>query len=249
MPSIFITGCSSGFGRAIALSFLDRGWDVIATMRHPQPDLFGQHERLKLLALDVTDAQSIVAAVAAAGPIDVLVNNAGVGLLNVLEGVAMEQAREVFETNVIGAMAMARAVMPQMRTRRAGLIVNIGSSVTLKPLPALSVYSASKAALNAFSESLALEAALFDVRVRVVLPGASPETQFGKNAVARMGLEIPEPYRDFVHDYLAKLRGSAEVTTMQDVVDAVWRAVSDEHAPMRLVAGADARALVEAGGA
>lgn len=222
---------------------MSREWDVVATMRSPRPGLLPCNDRLTVMALDVTDDQSIANAVDAAGPLDALVNNAGVGMLNVLEGSEMSKIRELFETNVFGAIAMTKAVLPQMRLRGAGVIVNVSSSVTIKPLPALSVYSASKAALNAFTESLALEASLFGVRARLVLPGSAPTTGFGKNAVARMGMEIPEPYNAFVSDYLNKLRSGTEFTTAEDVAQAVLTAVTDSTAPMKIPAGADARAL------
>lgn len=240
MPKILITGCSSGFGLATAQKFVNAGWDVAATMRTPRYDLFPSNDRLEILPLDVTSAESVAKAVEAAGPIDALVNNAGVGMLNVLEGTDMSKIRELFETNVFGAMAMTKAVLPQMRVRRSGVIVNVSSTVTLRPLPALSVYSASKAALNAFTESLALETALFGVRARLVLPGSAPTTGFGKNAVSRMGMEIPEPYEVFVHGYLTKLRSSTEVTTAEQVAEAVWRSVTEIDAPMNIPAGADA---------
>lgn len=242
MPKVLITGCSSGFGLAIAETFLQAGWNVVATMRSPRNDLLPQTENLSVVALDVTNAESISKAVETAGPIDALVNNAGVGMLNVLEGSEMSKVRDVFETNVLGAIAITQAILPQMRERGAGVIVNVSSSVTIKPLPALSIYSASKAALNAFTESLALEAALFGVRARLVLPGSAPTTAFGRNAVARMGMEIPEPYRPFVHDYLDTLRSGTEVTTAEDVAQAVWRAVNEPDTPMKIPAGADAQA-------
>jgi NAD(P)-dependent dehydrogenase (short-subunit alcohol dehydrogenase family) len=241
MPNILITGCSSGFGLAIAQTFVTAGWDVVASMRTPQTDLIPHNEKLKILALDVTSADSIMKAVEAAGPIDALVNNAGVGMLNVLEGAEMSKIRELFETNVFGAMAMTKAVLPHMRIRRSGVIVNVSSSVTIKPLPALSVYSASKAALNAFTESLALEAALFGVRAKHVLPGSAPTTRFGKNAMARMGIEIPEPYTVFVNDYVKTLRSGTEFTTPEEVAEAVWRTVTEPEAPMKTPAGADAQ--------
>lgn len=245
MPRILITGASSGFGLATAHSFLARNWEVVATMRDPRTNQLPASERLTVLPLDVTDAKSIESAVAAAGLLDALVNNAGVGMLNVLEGADMAKVRELFETNVFSTFAMTKAVLPQMRLRGAGAIVNVSSSVTLKPLPALSVYSASKAALNAFTESLAIEAGLFGVRARLVLPGSAPATGFGKNAVARMGMDIPEPYTAFVHDYLATLRSGTLFTTPQDVAEAVWQAVTDENAPMLIPAGADALALFD----
>jgi len=141
MNTILITGCSSGFGLETARYFLDRDWTVVATMRTPRADLLPHSDRLRILPLDVTDAGSITHAVKEAGPIDVLVNNAGVGLLNALEGVSMDQVREVFETNTFGTMAMTKAVLPQFRARRAGVVINVTSTVTLRPLHLLSVYT------------------------------------------------------------------------------------------------------------
>lgn len=248
MPRILITGCSSGFGQAIAARFLDEGWEVIATMRTPATTGLPASDRLRILPLDVTQPQSIEAALDEAGPIDALVNNAGVGMLNVLEGAEIDKARELFDINVLGTMAMSRAVMPAMRQRRTGVIVNISSSVTLRPLPALSIYSASKAAVNAFTESFALEAAEFGVRTRLVLPGSAPETSFGRNAVARMGMEVPEAYGPFVQAYLGSLRNGTAKTSALDVANAVWRAVTDINAPMMLPAGADAEAMFREAG-
>ncbi|CAM3466582.1 SDR family oxidoreductase [Paracoccus nototheniae] len=242
MPRILITGTSSGFGQAIAVQFLDRGWEVLATMRNPSPEGLPVSDNLRLLPLDVTEADSIAAAIADAGPIDALVNNAGVGMLNVLEGTEIVRARELFETNVLGTIAMTRAVMPGMRERRSGVIVNISSSVTLRPLPALSIYSASKAAVNAFTESFALEAAQFGVRARLVLPGSAPETSFGRNAVAQMGMDVPEAYGPFVQAYFQTLKSATQRTQARDVAQAVWQAVTDESTPMKLPAGADAEA-------
>ncbi len=241
MPRILITGCSSGFGQAIAAQFLDQGWDVIATMRGPSAEGLPESDRLQVLPLDVTDPDSIASAIAGAGQIDALVNNAGVGMLNVLEGADIGRARELVETNVLGTMAMIRAVMPAMRARRSGVIVNVSSSVTLRPLPALSIYSASKAAVNAFTESFALEAAEFGIRARLVLPGSAPSTSFGRNAVARMGMDVPEAYGPFVQAYFQSLQSATEKTHALDVAQAVWRAVTDETAPMKLPAGADAK--------
>ncbi|WRH64484.1 MAG: SDR family oxidoreductase [Fuscovulum sp.] len=243
MPRILITGCSSGFGQAIAARFLDEGWEVVATMRTPAAEGLPISELLRILPLDVTQPLTIEAALAEAGPIDALVNNAGVGMLNVLEGAAIDKARELFEINVLGTMAMTQAVMPAMRQRRTGVIVNISSSVTLRPLPALSIYSASKAAVNAFTESFALEAAEFGVRARLVLPGSAPETSFGKNAVQRMGMDVPDVYGPFVQAYFQSLRNATEKTSALDVANAVWRAVADVDAPMLLPAGPDAEAL------
>ena len=247
MNTILITGCSSGFGLETARYFLDRDWTVIATMRTPREDVLPGSGRLRILPLDVADADSVARAVDAAGPIDVLVNNAGVGLLNALEGVSMDMAREVFETNTLGTIAITKAVLPRFREQRSGVVVNVTSSVTLRPLPLLSVYTASKAAVNAFTESLALELEQFGVRVRLVIPGRAPQTSFGDNARARMGMDIPKAYADLAAQVFAGMQQSSEdVTRALDVAEAVWRAATDPSCPIRLPAGADAVAWAEA---
>ncbi len=246
-PTILITGCSSGFGLATARLFLERGWRVVATLRKPREHLLADSDRSLMLALDVTDAHSIRACVEAAGPIDALVNNAGFGLMAPLEGTTLSQARELFETNVLGTFAMTQAVLPQLRQRRAGVIVNVSSSVTCEPLPLLSVYTASKAAVNAFTESLALELAPFNIRARLILPGRAPATRFGDNARLRMGDGVHEAYADFRQRVLDAMRSATTpLTEVQEVAEAVWRAVSDPAAPMRIAPGADALALAGA---
>jgi len=243
MKTILITGCSSGFGLATARYFLDRDWNVIATMRTPRSDLLPESPRLRVLPLDVTDTDSIARLIAAAGPIDVLVNNAGIGALGALEGFSVATVREVFDTNTLGTIAMTQAVLPQFRQRRAGVIINVTSSVTLKSLPLLSVYTGSKAAVNAFTESLALELAPFDVRAHLVLPGRAPSTSFGANAQQR--LQTHEAYAELTQSVFAGWAQSTEaVTEACDVAEAVWRAATDSAAPLRIAAGADAVALM-----
>jgi NAD(P)-dependent dehydrogenase (short-subunit alcohol dehydrogenase family) len=241
MKTILITGCSSGFGLEIARYFLARDWKVVATMRTPQPDLFPASEHLRVLALDVTDAQSIQHAIEAAGPIDVLVNNAGIGVLNALEGIPLATVREVFETNTFGTIALSQAVLPQFRERQSGVIVNVTSTVTIKSLPLLSVYTASKAAVNAFTESLALELQPFNIRVRLVLPGRSPTTRFGENAQARMQQGFPEAYAELGKQVFASFQDDGPVTEANDVAEAVWIAANDPSSAMRIPAGADAK--------
>ena len=246
MKTVLITGCSSGFGLDIARYFLDRDWRVIATMRVPREDLLPPSDRLVILPLDVTSEDSVNRAVAAAGPIDVLVNNAGIGWLNALEGTPMGVAEDIFETNTLGTMRMVQAVLPQFRERQGGTIINVTSSVTLKSLPLLSVYTASKAAVNAFTESLAFELQPFNIAVRIVLPGAAPDTSFGKTAMSLMADHggFPEPYAGLAQDVIAGLQDAdAPRTRSSDVAEAVWRAATDPSCPTRLPAGADAVAL------
>jgi NAD(P)-dependent dehydrogenase (short-subunit alcohol dehydrogenase family) len=246
MKTVMITGCSSGFGLEIAKYFLAHDWQVIATMRTPCDGILPNSDRLRILPLDVTDIDSIHNAVAAAGAIDVLVNNAGIGFLNALEGTPLQKIREIFETNTFGTMAMIQAVLPQFRAQKSGMIVNITSSVTLKSLPLLSIYTASKAAVNAFTKSLALELAQFNIRVGAVLPGRAPSTRFGENAGVQ-NLEFPEPYLALTQEVFSGWQESTEpVTYAEDVAKAVWYMVNTPAAPMLLPAGADAITWAEA---
>jgi NAD(P)-dependent dehydrogenase (short-subunit alcohol dehydrogenase family) len=241
MKTILITGCSSGFGLEAAKTFLDRDWKVVATMRTPREDVLPRSGHLRVLALDVTDPGSIRQAVEATGPIDALVNNAGFGAASPFEAASMTTVRELFETNTFGTMALTQAVVPQFRRRKAGVVVNVTSSVTLKSIPLLAAYTASKAAVNAFTEVLALELQPFNVRVRLVMPGRSPETRFGDNAY-RQGLDH-EAYADLVKSVFARFGEPGPITRAQDVAEAVWRAVNDPLSPMRIPAGADAVSL------
>jgi len=241
MKTVLITGCSSGFGLETARHFLERQWQVVATMRTPREDVLPPSDRLRVLQLDVTDAHSIRQAVEAAGTIDVLVNNAGFGAPAPFELTSMETVRELFETNTFGTIAVTQAVLPQMRKRGSGVVVNVTSSVTLKPLPLVSIYRASKAAVNAFTESLASEMEPFGVRVRIVLPGSSGETRFRETASAWLRGMDDEVYGEFMGQAIARMRDSTGAGTHStDVAEAVWRAATDPSAPMRIPAGADA---------
>jgi len=240
MKTILITGCSSGFGLEIAKHFLAHDWNVVATMRKLQPDVLPKSEHLKIMPLDVRRPESIAAAIKAAGPIDAVVNNAGIGLLSAAETTPMEKIRELFETNTFGTIAVTQSVLPQFRERRSGVVVNVTSTVTTRALPLLSYYSASKAAVNAFTESLALEMKPFNVRVYGVLPGRSPETRFGDNARSRM-TEFPEAYASFAKNVMEHMmRADGPVTNAKDVAKEVWRVVNTPSDQVLSPAGADA---------
>ncbi len=243
MKTILITGCSSGYGLETARHFHAQGWKVIATMRTPRADVLPATERLRVLPLDVTKAESIAAAIEAAGPIDVLVNNAGLGLFGAFEVTPMATVREIFDTNTFGMMAMTQAVLPQFRARQSGLVINVTSTVTLAPMPLVAAYTASKTAIEGFTASLALELEPFQIRVKLVEPGYGPGTQFTTNGAQRMPGLIPEAYAPFAQSVFAALGQPAAVTTAADVADAVWRAANDQAATLRYPAGADAVAL------
>ena len=245
MKTVLITGCSSGYGRATALHFHAQGWNVLATMRTPRADGLPHSDRLRTLALDVTRPESIAAVLNACGPIDVLVNNAGIGVVGAFEATPMTTVREVFETNTFGVMAMTQAVLPQFRARRSGVIVNVTSSATLARMPLAAAYTASKAAIEGFTGSLAFELAYFNVQAKLVEPGYGPTTNFASNGGARMAGLIPEAYMPFAEPIFAGYARPAAVTTESDVAGMVWRAANDTTGQLRFPAGADAMALAQ----
>ncbi|MEO7169300.1 MAG: SDR family oxidoreductase [Sphingomonas sp.] len=247
MQTILITGTSSGYGLETARHFLANGWNVIAAMRTPDPDVLPRSERLRILPLDVTSDDSIAAAIEAAGRIDVLVNNAGIGVVGAFEATPMAHIRKVFDTNTLGTMAMVQAVIPQMRERRSGTIVNVTSSVTLAPMPLAAAYTASKEAIEGFTASLAHELAYFDIRARLIEPGYAPTTRFAANGTIPIGELIPAAYADFAAPIFAAFGQPALTTREADVAEAVWAAVNDMTGRLRFPAGADAVALANAG--
>ena len=220
MKTVLITGCSSGYGLETARHFHAQGWNVVATMRTPREDVLPRSDRMRVAALDVTTEASIAAALEAVGPIDVLVNNAGIGLLGAFEVTPMTTVREVFETNTFGVMALTQAVLPQLRERRSGVVVNVTSSATLAPMPLVAVYTASKMAIEGFSASLAFELEAFHVRVRLVEPGYAPTTRFTTNGGARMAGLFPEAYAPFAERVFASFGQPAlTVTNEADVAE------------------------------
>jgi NAD(P)-dependent dehydrogenase (short-subunit alcohol dehydrogenase family) len=243
--TVLITGCSSGYGLETARRFHSEGWNVVATMRTPREDVLHQSERLRLVALDVTQPESVAAAVEASGPIDVLVNNAGIGAMGAFEATPIATVREIFETNTFGAMAMTHAVLPQFRERRSGVVVNVTSSATLARMPLVAVYTASKTAVDGFTASLALELEEFNVNVKLVEPGYCPTTDFTSNGQTRMNGLIPDAYASFAERVMADFQRATRVTHESDVADAVWRAANDETGQLRFPAGPDAVALAQ----
>ncbi len=245
MKTALITGCSSGYGLETARHFHAQGWNVIATMRTPRADALPRSERLRVLALDVTKPESIAAALEAAGPIDVLVNNAGIGVVGAFEATPMTTVREVFETNTFGVMAMTQAVLPAFRARKSGVVVNVTSSATLARMPLAAAYTASKAAIEGFTGSLAFELEAFDIRAKLVEPGYGPTTSFASNGGRRMEGLIPDAYLPFAKPIFEAFAKPGLVTKESDVAEAVWRAANDTTGQLRFPAGADALALAQ----
>lgn len=247
--TILITGTSSGYGKATAALFLDRGWNVLATMRRPDPSVFGPSpDRLKLLPLDVTDGASIGKAiadgVAAFGAIDVLVNNAGIGMASVVEATPDAVVREIFETNTFGVLATCRAIIPQMRRQGGGVIVNVTSSTTIGIMPLVAIYAASKCAVEGFTESLSHELEGFDIKARLVEPGYAPTTNFTANGGPRMQGLIPAEYGAFAQSCFAKMATyPTPYCTEGEVAEAVFSAATEDGRTIRYPAGPDTRLL------
>jgi short-subunit dehydrogenase len=214
-------------------------------MRTPREQFLPRSDRLRIVPLDVTKPESIAAALESSGPIDVLVNNAGIGVVGAFEATPMATIREVFETNTLGVMAMTQAVLPQFRARKAGVVVNVTSSVTLTPMPLAAVYTGSKMAIEGFTASLALELEAFNVKVKLVEPGYCPNTRFTENGGARMQGLIPDAYMPFAQPIFAAFAKPALVTEESDVSEAVWCAANDSTGRLRFAAGPDAVALAE----
>jgi NAD(P)-dependent dehydrogenase (short-subunit alcohol dehydrogenase family) len=244
MKTVMITGCSSGYGLETARHFHAQGWNVIATMRTPREDVLPLSERLRVVALDVTAPESIAAALDVSGPIDVLVNNAGIGVVGAFEATPMSHIRKVFDTNTFGVMAMTQAVLPLFRKQNSGVVVNVTSSVTLTPMPLAAAYTASKMAIEGFTGSLAHELAAFNIRVKLVEPGYAPTTRFGENSELNIDDLIPPAYHAFAQPIFAGFAKPALTTKESDVAEAVWAAANDLAGQLRFPAGPDAVALV-----
>jgi NAD(P)-dependent dehydrogenase (short-subunit alcohol dehydrogenase family) len=247
--TILITGTSSGYGKAIAELFLARGWNVVATMRRPDASIFATaSERLLVLPLDVTRAETIDKAiadgVAAFGAIDVLVNNAGIGMASAVEATPDSTIQEIFQTNTFGVFATCRAIIPQMRRQGHGTIVNVTSSVTLGVMPLVAIYAASKCAVEGYTESLSYELELFNIKARLVEPGLGPTTGFAANGGPRMQGLIPDDYGAFAHAYFGIMANyPTAYCTETEVAEATFAAATDEGDAIRYPAGADSKIL------
>ena len=253
--TILITGTSSGFGEATARLFAARGWNVIATMRNPEASNALQlGDNVLVTRLDVEDLDTIEAAIsegiARFGRIDALVNNAGYGLFAVFEGASREAVKRQFDVNVFGVMDVTRAILPHFRSNRKGTIINISSGAGVVGFPMASLYSASKFAVEGFTEALGYELSGLGITVKLVEPGGAPSTGF----MARSGSEgapipVATDYYPFL-DHIGKLYGGMAGGTDPDAVDkvasAIFEAATDGSNRLRYIPTNDIRPLVDA---
>jgi NAD(P)-dependent dehydrogenase (short-subunit alcohol dehydrogenase family) len=250
--TVLITGCSSGFGEAAARLFANNGWNVIATMRNPSEG-FREYSNVLVTKLDVQDNETIKAAVNLGitrfEKIDVIINNAGYGLFGVFEGTSRQKVQEQFDVNVFGVMDVVRETLPHFRENRSGLYINVSSGAGVFGLPMISLYNASKFALEGFSESLSYELAALGIGVKVVEPGGVLETKFGQ----RSGQEFsstatPSDYDPFIAGAAAvfdQLRQNRGLATSEQVANVIYDAATDGTDRLRYVATEDIKPLVE----
>ncbi|MEM7378653.1 MAG: SDR family oxidoreductase [Pseudomonadota bacterium] len=250
MQTILITGASSGIGKATARHFQAQGWNVIATMRNPADETeLNALDNTLVVRLDVTDAESIAEAVdeglARFGAIDALLNNAGYGAYGALEAFSMERIRRQFDTNVIGLLAVTKAVLPHMRANRAGTIINISSIGGQITFPLGTLYHGTKFAVEGLSESMHFELEPLGIAVRIVQPGMIA-TDFGGRS---FDLAVDEGLPEYAGtaDAMGRLFGAlaTDPSPPETVADVIWHAANDTGNRLRFRAGEDAERLLE----
>jgi NAD(P)-dependent dehydrogenase (short-subunit alcohol dehydrogenase family) len=250
--TVLVTGCSSGIGNSCARVFHREGWNVVATLRQPAAATeLGKLDKVLIAALDVTDPAGIAAAIQAGldrfGDIDMVINNAGFALYGVFESLDDPDIRRMFDTNLFGVMNVIRGILPHFRSRKAGHIVNISSGGGIFSLPAMSLYCASKFALEGFSEGIYHELAAIGISVKLIEPGGVLSTPFDRTALARMAQSTPPPeYEPFLHALsknMEVMRRHAKATA-DDVAEAVFVAANDGTNRLRYVVTEDIKELV-----
>jgi len=244
--TVLITGCSSGIGRETALRFQREGWNVIATMRTPAAEL----DLVKLPnvicpALDVTQEATIKQAIADGlakfGKIDVVINNAGYGLIGPFETFDSEQINRQFQTNVLGLMSVTREILPHFRQQQSGLLINVASFAGRSIFPFYSVYHASKWAVEGFCDSLQYEVAPHGIQVRIIEPGLV-KTEFWGRSTDRKNCTGVKDYDDNSRPILELIDDAADLLATKpcDVAEAIWKAANDDSNRVRYIVGIDA---------
>ena len=247
--TILITGASSGIGKTTAKLFQEKGWNVIATMRKPEAeDELTRLDNVLVARLDVTDENSIKAAVsegiAKFGKIDALVNNAGYGAFGPLEATPMEKIERQFDTNVIGLLAVTKAVLPHFRANKDGVIVNISSIGGKMTYPLGTLYHGTKFAVEGISEALNFEMAAIGVRMKIVEPGVI-KTDFGGRSFDFTNDETMLEYQGVVRGLMGAFEATVQAGSVPMVVaEVIFEAVTDGTDQLRYTAGEDAKEIL-----
>jgi len=243
--TIFITGASSGLGKATAKLFHTKGWNVIATMRNPEKETeLKELPNVTIVQLDVSDVAAIqktVSAILKFHSVDVILNNAGYGLIGPLEALTDGQILSQVQTNLLGVINVTKAFVPYFRERRTGRFINITSTFGLLGYPTCTIYNATKFAVDGFSEGLAYELAQFGIRVKVVAPGGMQTDFAGRSlqggmhdAYTQLVAKVSEGYSE---------EQLANYSKAEDVAQIIYEAATDNQEQLRYVAGNDAIGL------
>jgi NADP-dependent 3-hydroxy acid dehydrogenase YdfG len=247
--TVFITGASSGIGKATAQYFSKKGWNVIATVRNIDTSKeFSALQNVYVVVLDVTDEVSIVLAVTQAlerfGKIDVLVNNAGYGSLGAFESASPEKIKKQFDTNVIGLMAVTRIILPHFRANKSGVIVNIASIAGRIGFPVFSVYNSTKFAVEGFSEALRYEVEQFGIKVKIVEPGYT-KTDFYSRSMEIFDGESVADYNEIVKKVSTSIIESGNKAQGPEVAaKTVFKAATSNNMKLRYPVGGGASAMM-----
>jgi len=243
--TIFVTGSSSGLGRATAKLFASKGWKVIATMRNPETETeLNNISGVTLIALDITNPSqitSVVEAVMASGGVDIVFNNAGYGLSGALEGLTDEQIMRMVNTNMLGAIRTTKAFVPYFREKRAGLFINTTSIGGMMTVPFNSIYHATKWALEGWSESMTFELNQFGIGMKSVSPGGMKTDFFTRS----FDTGRHPAYDELVDRVMSKITDPKQMETYSSpgqIAEVVYEAATDGKKQLRYVAGADAKA-------
>ena len=244
--TIFITGASSGLGKATAKLFAEQGWNVIATMRKPENETeLNTIENITLLPLDVTNTEQIKLTTneaLALGEIDVVFNNAGYGLGGVFESTSDEQLTRQINTNLLGVMRVTQAFIPHFREKKSGLFISTTSIGGLMSFPFFSVYHASKWALEGWSESLAFELGSHGIQVKTVSPGGILTDFAGRSLDMSMHEAYAADLQKLTNVMMDPERQKTYSTAKQ-IADVIFEAATDGQSKLRYVAGEDAKAM------
>lgn len=249
--TIFITGSSSGIGKATARLFQERGWNVVASMRSPERETeLTQLDNVLVTRLDVLDPASIESAVAQGvkrfGRIDVLLNNAGYGAYGPLEAFTADRIRRQFEVNVLGVLAVTQALLPYFRRQHAGTVINISSMGGKVAFPLGALYHGTKYAVEGISEALSFELEAIGGRIKIIEPGLI-RTDFDGRSIDFANDETLEEYQPLIGTLVQfQQAGYANAAPATEVAAVVYEAATDGSARMRYTAGDDARQLLEA---
>jgi NAD(P)-dependent dehydrogenase (short-subunit alcohol dehydrogenase family) len=248
VKTIFITGSSSGLGRAAAKLFASRGWNVIATMRNPDNETaLAGVPGIELLLLDITDPEQIdrAAKKAISLGVDVVFNNAGYGMSGPLEGFTDEQLLRMVFTNLMGPIRTTKAFVPHFREKRAGLFINTTSIGGLMTVPFNSMYHATKWALEGWSESMAFELGQFGIGMKTVEPGGMKTDFFTRS----LDIGRHPAYDTMVGRVMSTITNPAQMATYstpEQVANVVYEAATDGKDQLRYIAGDDAKATYAA---